>query len=194
VQESALDSINLIRGILRIKTSVLPMSETPTDLMAFYPEGLCKVGEVLVDDMKIMPEQMLLAPLVKALPQCIEAINNADLIILGPGSFLTSVVPPLLVRDIANAMAKRKGHSVFIDNITSEYSPAAKLSLDEKLEWIERNIGGAPIDSIICQDPELTSDKVNIICQDLSDEKNLHHHNQEKLIDALQACVNSIKK
>ena len=194
VQESALDSINLIRGILRIKTSVLPMSETPTDLMAFYPEGLCKVGEVLVDDMKIMPEQMLLAPLVKALPQCIEAINNADLIILGPGSFLTSVVPPLLVRDIANAMAKRKGHSVFIDNITSEYSPAAKLSLDEKLEWIERNIGGAPIDSIICQDPELTSDKVNIICQDLSDEKNLHHHNQEKLINALQACVNSIKK
>jgi uncharacterized cofD-like protein len=170
------------------------MSETPTDLMAFYPEGLCKVGEVLVDDMHIMPDQLLLAPLVKALPQCVEAIHNADLIILGPGSFLTSVVPPLLVRDIANAMAKRKGHCVFIDNITAECSPAAKLSLDEKLEWIERNIGGAPIDSIICQDPELTSDKVHIICQDLSDEKSPHHHDQEKLIAALQTFVNSIQK
>jgi uncharacterized cofD-like protein len=191
VQSSPLESIELVRRILRVKTQVLPMSETPTDLMAFYPEGRCRLGEMSVDEMPIMPKDLMLAPLVKSIQPCIEAINKADLIILGPGSFLTSVVPPLLVRDIAKAVNERKGHCVFIDNIVSERSPAAQLSLDEKLSWIERNVGCLPVDSVICQDTEVSSNKVSIICQDLSDVNVAHHHDTDKLIDALENCVNA---
>ena len=192
VQSSPMDSIKLVRRILRVKTQVLPMSETPTDLMAFYPEGRCRLGELSVDEMPIMPTDLMLAPLVKSVKPCINAIENADLIILGPGSFLTSVVPPLLVRDIAKALDKRKGHCVFIDNIVAEQSPAAKLTLDEKLNWIERNIGSMPIDSVICQDEKISSEQVNIICQDLTHNKVPHHHDTEKLIHALETCVNQI--
>ena len=88
IQSSPIDSIKLVRRLLRVKTQVLPMSESPTDLMAFYPEGRCRVGELSVDDMPIMPKNLMLAPLVKSPQQCVTAINNADLIILGPGSFL----------------------------------------------------------------------------------------------------------
>lgn len=189
VQSSPMDSIKLVRRLLGVRTHVLPMSETPTDLMAFYPEGRCRLGELSVDDMPIMPTDLMLAPLVKSVDPAIEAINNADLIILGPGSFLTSVIPPLLVRDIAKALDKRKGHCVFIDNIVAEKSPAAALSLDEKLDWIERNIGCLPIDSVICQDEHINSERVNIICQDLSHNKVSHHHDTEKLIHALETCV-----
>lgn len=189
VQSRPLDSIKLVRRILGIKTQVLPMSETPTDLMAFYPEGRCKVGELSVDEMPIMPQSLMLAPLVKSLEPCLNAIENADLIILGPGSFLTSVVPPLLVRNISNAIANRKAHCVFIDNVVLENSPAAKLSIDEKLSWIEDNIGCLPIDSVICQDPSIKSEKVNIICRDLAHNKILHHHDKKKLISALEACI-----
>jgi uncharacterized cofD-like protein len=192
VQSSPMDSIKLVRRILGVKTHVLPMSETPTDLMAFYPEGRCRLGELSVDEMPIMPTDLMLAPLVKSVKPCIEALQNADLIILGPGSFLTSVVPPLLVRDIAKALDKRKGHCVFIDNIIAEKSPAAKLTLDEKLDWIKSNIGCLPIDSVICQDKNISSDQVKIICQDLSHNKVAHHHDNEKLIHALETCVNQI--
>ncbi|MFT5757371.1 MAG: putative cofD-like protein [Alteromonadaceae bacterium] len=189
IQSRPLDSIKLVRRMLRVKTPVLPMSETPTDLMAFYPKGRCRVGELSVDDMPIMPKNLLLAPLVKTIAPCIKAIANADLIILGPGSFLTSVIPPLLVRDISNALKNRKGHCVFIENIVPEQSPAAKLSLDEKLSWIEKNIGCLPIDSVICQDEHITSEKVAIICQDLSNKNTPHHHDKEKLITALNTCI-----
>ena len=192
VQSRPLDSIKLIRRILRVRTQVLPMSETPTDLMAFYPEGRCRVGELSVDDMPVMPKRLMLAPLVKSIDPCINAINNADLIILGPGSFLTSVVPPLLIREISNAIDNRKGHCVFVDNIVLENSPAAKLSIDEKLSWIEENIGCLPIDSVICQEPSIKSDKVNIICRDLAHNKIPHHHDRAKLINALEACLSSI--
>jgi uncharacterized cofD-like protein len=192
VQSSPMDSIKLVRRLLRVKTQVLPMSETPTDLMAFYPEGRCRLGELSVDDMPIMPKSLMLAPLVKSVKPCIEAINNADLIILGPGSFLTSVVPPLLVRGISEAINHRKGHCVFVDNIVAENSPAAHLTLDQKLDWIEANIDCMPIDSVICQDSKVTSSKVSIFCQDLVDTKTPHHHDNNKLIDAFIRCIESI--
>jgi uncharacterized cofD-like protein len=193
VQSRPLDSIKLVRRILRVRTQVLPMSETPTDLMAFYPEGRCRVGELSVDEMPIMPKSLMLAPLVKSIEPCVEAINNADLIILGPGSFLTSIVPPLLVRDISNAITNRKGHCVFIENLVLENSPAAKLTLDEKLLWIEENIGCLPIDSVICQDPNVVSKKINVICRDLVHQQQAHHHDKKKLISALEACVSDLQ-
>jgi len=189
IQSRPLDSIKLVRRLLKVKNPVLPMSETPTDLMAFYPEGRCKVGELSVDDMPIMPKSLMLAPLVKSIKPCISAIEKADLIILGPGSFLTSVIPPLLVRDIANAINRSKGHCVFIDNIVAEKSPAAKLTLDEKLNWIEENIGSQPIDSVICQDCEVSSNRVNMVRQDLACDEITHHHDKEKLIKALNECL-----
>ena len=193
IQSKPIDSIKLVRRILRIKTAVYPMSETPTDLMAFYHEGVCRVGELSVDKMDMMPESLMLAPLVKSPEQCLDAINNADLIILGPGSFLTSVVPPLLVRDISNALKNRKGHCVFIDNIVPEQSPAALLSLDEKLTWIEKNIGCLPIDSVIA-DSAITSDKVKVFSSMLVNEAAPHRHDSEKLITALRAVIKNVKK
>ncbi|WP_068545134.1 gluconeogenesis factor YvcK family protein [Thalassotalea crassostreae] len=189
IQTRPLDSIKLIRRILRVKTRVQPMSETPTDLMAFYAEGRCRVGELSVDDMATMPKNMMLAPLVKAMPETIKALENADLIILGPGSFLTSVVPPLLVRDISKAINKSNAHCVFIDNIAKENSPAGELSIDEKLEWITYNIGCQPVDTVITQNQEATSEFVNLVIQPLASDRVNYRHDKVRLVDALEQCI-----
>lgn len=189
IQSRPLDSIKLVRRMLRVKTPVLPMSETPTDLMAFYPEGRCRVGELSVDKMPVMPEKLMLAPLVKTLDVARKAIEKADLIILGPGSFLTSVIPPLLIRDIVNAINDSKGHCVFIDNIVAEDSPAGTLSLDEKLDWIRHNIGCLPIDSAICHGNKTTSKIVPVINCNLANEDIAHYHDSKKLINALEQCM-----
>jgi len=189
IQSRPLDSIKLVRRMLGVKTSVFPMSETPTDLMAFYPEGRCRVGELSVDQMAIMPNSLMLAPLVKSLDVCKKALAEADLIILGPGSFLTSVVPPLLVRDILNGINNSKAHCVFFENIIKEQSPAAPLSLDNKLDWLEENIGSMPIDSIIVQDKKIQCKRLPITCCDLANDKIKHYHDSEKLVHALEQCI-----
>jgi len=189
IQSKPLDSIKIVRRILGVKTQVFPMSETPTDLMAFYPEGRCRVGELSIDEMPVMPKSLMLAPLVKSNTPCIDAINNADLIILGPGSFLTSIVPPLLVRDISNALAKSKAHCIFIDNIVPEQSAAAELTIDEKLDWLEENIGCMPINCIITNNEHVQSNKINVIHKNLSHNKVPHHHDKQKLINALENCM-----
>jgi uncharacterized cofD-like protein len=194
LQSRPLDSIKLVRRLLGVRTPLYPMSETPTDLMAFYPKGRCKVGELSVDKMPIMPEKLLLAPLVKTLPVCIKAIESADLIILGPGSFLTSVIPPLLVRDITKAIQTSSAHCVFIENLGAEESPAAALSLDEKLIWIKDNIGCLPIDSVICHDESVTSAILPVIHCELSNASGSLYHDKEKLLNALKLCISKIDK
>lgn len=194
VQSRPLESIRLVRRLLGVKTPVLPMSETPTDLMAFYPEGRCRVGELSVDEMPIMPKNLMLAPLVKSLPYSVDAILKADLVILGPGSFLTSVIPPLLVRDISNALKQTNAHRVFIDNIVAENSPASQLTLDERLSWLEENIGCLPIDSVICHDKTVTSSKVSICHHELRSDSVSHYHSRDKLISALNKCISHAEK
>ncbi|MEW6990918.1 uridine diphosphate-N-acetylglucosamine-binding protein YvcK [Colwelliaceae bacterium 6441] len=192
IQSRPLDSIKLVRRLLKVKTSVLPMSETPTDLMAFYPEGRCRVGELSVDKMPIMPKNLMLAPLVKTLVHCKKALAEADLIILGPGSFLTSVVPPLLVRDIVNGINNSNAHCVFIENIVPEQSPSSSLSLDDKLLWIKENIGCLPIDSVIAHGNNTTSELLPVLNCDLSCSTIPHYHDQQKLINAIEQCVSNI--
>ncbi|OUS24327.1 hypothetical protein A9Q98_13875 [Thalassotalea sp. 42_200_T64] len=189
IHSRPLDSIKLIRRILRVKTRLQPMSETPTDLMAFYEEGRCRVGEVSVDDMATIPKNMMLAPLVKAMPESLAAIENADIIILGPGSFLTSIVPPLLVRDISKAITRSKAKCIFIDNIAKESSPAGDLSIDGKLEWLTYNIGCQPVDIVVTENMEATSEFVSLIKTPLASEKVDYFHDKVLLVDALEQCL-----
>ena len=70
-----------------------------------------------------------------------------------------------------------------------EQSPCAELSLDEKLTWLEDNIRSLPIDSVICQDKDTSSKLVPIICQDLTSDTVKTHHDKQKLISALEKCV-----
>lgn len=189
IQSRPLDSIKLVRRLLRVKTPVLPMSETPTDLIAFYPEGRCRVGELSVDKMPVMPKNLMLAPLVKSLGTCKDALKAADLIILGPGSFLTSVIPPLLVRDIVNAIQASNAHCVFVDNIVKENSPAGNLTLDEKLAWIKENVGCLPIDSVIAHGDEHKSELVPVINCNLASNDVEHYHDKDMLIKALEQCL-----
>ncbi|WP_440877471.1 gluconeogenesis factor YvcK family protein [Thalassotalea sp. PLHSN55] len=189
IQSRPIDSIKLVRRMLRVKTKVYPMSETPTDLMAFYPKGRCRVGEMSVDEMPVMPKSLMLAPLVKGVDRCIETIESADIIILGPGSFLTSVVPPLLVRDISKAIAKSNAQCIFIDNLVKENSPASNLTLDEKLQWISDNISFQPVNTVICEDPATTSKLVKVLHHPLSSDKTPHHHDKEQLIAALKIAI-----
>lgn len=192
IQSRPLDSIELVRRMLGVKAKVYPMSESPTDLMAFYHKGRCRVGEISVDDMPDMPRDLILAPLVKSFDNVISDIENADIVILGPGSFLTSVVPPLLVRDIAKAIHQSKATCLFIDNLIKEKSPASLLSIDEKLNWLKNNTKYQLVDMVLTQDTSMTSELAEIICQPLSREGKEHHHDKAKLIHAMRVIVSKV--
>ncbi len=144
-----LEAVNLIRGLLKIKAQLIPMSEQSTHLVALSPTGDKVFGELNVDGMTQSPIALSLEPEVKATCEACHAIEKADLIILGPGSFLTSIMPPLLLPKLAKAIAQSKAKIILIDNIHTENSAAGQLTLEARLDWCQQLLGDKTINHVI---------------------------------------------
>lgn len=183
-----LDGIQLLSRLLKVENRILPMAESPTDLVAHLENGFECFGEITVDQLPSMPKKMQLLPEVKATPEAIRYILASDLLILGPGSFLTSVLPPLLVGDIAHAIANSSAKVVFIDNLIQEQSPAGHLSLKDRLAWLEKQLGFQPIDAVISAQSE-DALALPIITNIRADARIAHRHQQDALLGALNEAV-----
>ncbi|WBA56116.1 uridine diphosphate-N-acetylglucosamine-binding protein YvcK [Providencia sp. 21OH12SH02B-Prov] len=145
-----LDAINLIRNMLKVDAKLIPMSESPVDLMAIDDMGNEVYGEVNVDALVELPQELRLYPRVKATAEAVEAIHQSDLILIGPGSFFTSLMPLLLLDDITDALRECKAPMIYIGNLGKELSTsAASLTLKEKLLMMEQHIGCQKINAVI---------------------------------------------
>ncbi|QIR14561.1 uridine diphosphate-N-acetylglucosamine-binding protein YvcK [Shewanella aestuarii] len=144
-----LDAVNLVRNLLKINTAIIPMSESPTHLVAISCNGSKIIGELNVDKMAEMPLALSLEPEVKATKEACDAITEADLIILGPGSFLTSIIPTLLLPEIIQSINNANANVIFIDNLTDQCSSAIHFSIEEKVTWIHNILGKEIIQHVI---------------------------------------------
>ena len=88
-------------------------------------------------------------PYVTATPEAIQALKEAELILFGPGSFLTSIMPPILLPEITEQLRQSKAKKIFIDNLGIEHSPASSLSLADRIQWINETVGQPIIDGAI---------------------------------------------
>ena len=145
-----LEAINLIRNLLKVDAFLIPMSELPVDLMAIDSNDHEVYGEVNIDQLALPPKELMLYPTVPATREAVEAIGEADLILVGPGSFYTSLMPLLLINELAQALRRTPAPVVYIGNLGRELSPAAAgLSLSAKLALMEQYVGKKIIDAVV---------------------------------------------
>lgn len=183
-----LEAVNLIRNLLKIRAKIIPMSEQPTHLVALAACGSKVFGELNVDNMSQTPVALSLEPEVKATCEACSAIEQADLIILGPGSFLTSIMPPLLIPKISQAIESANAKVIFIDNINKEASAAGEFSLEYKIQWAQQMLGSKQIDDVICHNESNTSQslvKGNYFALDSRFSPGMH--DKEALVNAIEA-------
>ncbi len=188
-----LDAINLIRNMLKVDVNILPMSEHPSDLSALSMDGHWVTGETNVDEMTEDLRRLDLSPEVPATKEAILAISAADCIILGPGSFLTSVMPPLLLPEIGNAIEQNvKAKLIFVENLSPEQGPAGRMSLRQKLEWCERACHARKIDVVIgdTPHPEL-AEHWHCVTTELASSNRDWRHDRVKLQKAIESQLTS---
>lgn len=179
-----LDAVNLIRKLLNIETQVIPMSEQPTHLVAIQSCGTKILGEVEVDGMTESPIALSLEPMVEATAEACNAIKAADLIILGPGSFLTSIMPPLLLPILSEALASSNGKVIFIDNLTAEPSSAVDFSLEKRLHWCEQVLGNKVINHVLSHGEQCHTEG-NITYFPLRSKHHVGLHDRSALAEAI---------
>ncbi|OWY77785.1 uridine diphosphate-N-acetylglucosamine-binding protein YvcK [Pantoea sp. AMG 501] len=145
-----LEVVNIIRNLLKVDAFLIPMSEHPVDLVATDSEGNAVYGETAIDAMQLPPQELMLHPAVQPTREALDAVAEADLILIGPGSFYTSLMPILLMKEMAQALRRTPANMVFIGNLGRELSPAAAtLTVADKLAMMEHYIGKRVIDAIV---------------------------------------------
>ncbi|MGF1713869.1 uridine diphosphate-N-acetylglucosamine-binding protein YvcK [Photobacterium chitinilyticum] len=185
-----LEAINLIRDMLKVETHIVPMSEHPADLSAMIQSGEVICGETSVDELQEVPQRLYVEPAVPATKEAVTAIEDADLILLGPGSFLTSVMPPLLLKEIELALKGCSAKIIFITNLDKEKGPAGMMSLDVMLHWCERSMGGRQVDGVLSDQRCSELDpRYRQIIEDLASSNHEWRHDREKLKHAIDKLI-----
>lgn len=120
------DAIRIMRDMLNIKSHLLPMADSPTTLIAKTvaqsgKEPNILVGELSIDDSDEEIDSLYLEPPVQAGPEVVSTIAQADAIILSAGSFMTSIMPSLLVANIRDAINQSSAPLILVVNIKEEH-------------------------------------------------------------------------
>ena len=188
-----LEAINLIRNLLKVDAHLIPMSEHPVDLMAIDDQGHEVYGEVNIDQLTTPIQELLLTPNVPATREAVHAISEADLI--GPGSFYTSLMPILLLKEIAQALRRTPAPMVYIGNLGRELSlPAANLKLESKLAIMEQYVGKKVIDAVIVGPKEdVSAVKERIVIQEVLEASDIpYRHDRQLLHSALEKALQAL--
>ncbi|AIR04181.1 MULTISPECIES: uridine diphosphate-N-acetylglucosamine-binding protein YvcK [Cedecea] len=190
-----LEAINLIRNLLKVDAQLIPMSEHPVDLMATDDQGNTVYGEVSIDQLLNPPQDLAVYPKAPATREALEAIAEADLILIGPGSFYTSLMPILLLEEMDQALRRTPAPMVYIGNLGKELSPAAaSLSLRQKLELMEQHIGKRVVDAVVVGpqvDVSEVSDRL-VIQLPLEASDIRYRHDRQLLRAALEEAVQQL--
>ncbi|MTT30816.1 uridine diphosphate-N-acetylglucosamine-binding protein YvcK [Terrilactibacillus sp. BCM23-1] len=107
--------------ILNVNGNVLPAANQSIVLGAIMTDGTIVKGESTIRESDKKIKRVFLEPSnIAPLQESVEAIKQADLIVLGPGSLYTSVIPNILVPELAEEIQKAKAKKVYICNIMTE--------------------------------------------------------------------------
>jgi uncharacterized cofD-like protein len=114
-------AVKLSSEVLAVAGRIYPSTSSNVVLEATLADGSCVAGESLISRSTVPIQRIALNPRhVKPLPETLEAIANADLITLGPGSLFTSIIPNLLVDGIQRAIAASPARKAFFVNLMTQ--------------------------------------------------------------------------
>jgi uncharacterized cofD-like protein len=135
-------AIQLASKILAVRGHIYPATTTNATLVARMDDGSLVRGETNITASPLrIAELMLDPPLVEPLSETLNAIAQADLITVGPGSLYTSLIANLLVEGIPASLARARGVRVYICNLMTEANESMGLTASEHIERIYEHTG-----------------------------------------------------
>lgn len=147
-------SIEKSNSVFNITGNVVPVTNQEMQICAELENGYVveekdKIPEIVNDKMTRISRVYLKPTNCKATPEVLEAIREADSIIIGPGSLYTNVIPNLLVNGVAKAIKESKAIKIYVNNIMTEPGQTDDYTVADHLKAIQDHCGEGLIDYCI---------------------------------------------
>jgi uncharacterized cofD-like protein len=135
------EAIRVSSKVLAIRGRIFPSTLSNVHLVATLEDASVVHGETRITASKSPIKKIALSsPGVRPLPLAVAAIREADLILLGPGSLYTSILPNLLIPEIAQAIIQSKAPRVYIANLMTQPGETAGYALADHLRAIQQHV------------------------------------------------------
>ena len=146
-------ALDIAGEILRIRGAVIPVTLDKIRLIAELGNGKRLEGEQALSNCHLVSrlglKRIQLAPRAKSNPKALAALREADLIVVGPGNFYSSVVPNFLVSGIASAVRRSKAVKVFVANLMNKDGQTDGFTPERYVATLEKLSGGPLIDAVL---------------------------------------------
>lgn len=208
------EAVQKMSSVLAVTGKVIPVTLENVVLKAELQNGSIVEGESMIPEealnQKSPIQRVFIEPKdAKALKEAVNAIREADAIILGPGSLYTSVIPNLLIKDISSALKRTTAIKIYVSNIMTQPGETDNYSVSDHIKAIFRHAGDEVIDYVIVNNEGveeefkgkykeeeshivnvdvdvISSMNIKIIDEDLISVKNgFIRHNSEKLASTI---------
>ena len=148
------EAVHKMSSVLAVTGRVMPVTLDNLTLKARLKDGSIVEGESNIPQKAIERnspiDKVFIEPRgARALKEAVEAIKEADAVILGPGSLYTSVIPNLLVGDIASALQNTNAVKLYVSNIMTQPGETDGFSVEDHIRAIFNHVGAPIIDYVI---------------------------------------------
>jgi uncharacterized cofD-like protein len=149
-------AIQEMSKVLNVHGKVLPAANQSVVLHAELEDGVIISGESKIPYSGKRIKRVFLTPKrIKPLPEAIQAIKDADLIIIGPGSLYTSILPNLLVPQIGDAVFQAKAKKVYICNIMTQAGETLDFTASDHVRAIYDHMERPFINTILVNNEDI---------------------------------------
>lgn len=208
------DAVANADQILHMGGRVLPITMEPLVLKAERVDGSCIIGECNIGETETPIKHLAIEPpSAQVLPSVLEAIDEADAIILGPGSLYTSIIPNLCVHQVVEAIKESQAKTFYICNVTTQPGETTEYTAADHLQAIYDHSCPEMIDYMLVDDGKIqpdvlladvllnASERVHvdydrlekmdtyIVETSLVSEKNPYHHDAQKLAQTVMDVI-----
>jgi uncharacterized cofD-like protein len=198
------EAVRQVNRVLAVRGQVVPVSPTPLVLHARLRDGSEVDGQSAIAGTSGIERVWLTPSDVRASEDALHAIHEADLIVIGPGSLYTSILPSLLLPEIREAVAASTGLRVYVCNVATQRGETEGFDLAEHVEALEANSAPGLLDVVLANNqfgaraprswgaqsvrlrwPPVGGSTPRLVLDDVVDPDNAHHHEPARLSAAL---------
>jgi len=154
-------AVELLAGWLGARGRVLPVSAAGVRLEAEAADGSRISGESRISLSSCAVRRVWLDPSdLEPTPGVLEAIREADLVVLGPGSLFTSLLAVLLVPGVGDAVRACRGQRVLVANLMTQPGETPGMDLCDHMEVLDRHVGGGLVQTLLAHGPALSPERI----------------------------------
>lgn len=147
--------------VLAVRGQIIPSTEGNIKLSARLKSGEIVDGESTIASAGDNIDEVFITPSdVDAYPFAIEAIREAQLIVIGPGSLYTSIIPNLLLKEVAEALRDSMGIKIYVCNVATEQGETNDYTVSDHLEALQKHTYSKIVDFVVANNAwvELSSE------------------------------------